>query len=82
MVLLASCWPLNLKRAGVFLLSTLVLAVALLGFPRFFDLTSLSPASLQALAIAVAAALPCFFGLNALISRIFRRILSKGIRMR
>jgi cation-transporting ATPase E len=76
MVLLASCWPLNLKRAGVFLMSALVLAVALLGFPSFFDLTALSPASLQALAIAVAAALPCFFGLNALISRIFRRILS------
>ena len=76
MVLLASCWPLNLKRAGVFLLSTVTLAVALLGFPWFFELTMLSAASLQALAIAVAAAVPCFFGLNALISRLFRRILS------
>ena len=81
MVLLASCWPLNLKRAGVFLLSALVLAVTLLGFPSFFELTALSPASLDALFIAVAVALPCFFGLNALISRIFQRKLStKALR--
>ena len=81
MVLLASCWPLNLKRAGVFLLSALVLAVALLGFPSFFELTALSPASLDALFIAIAAALPCFFGLNALISRLFQRKLStKALR--
>jgi cation-transporting ATPase E len=76
MVLLAACWPLNLKRAGVLLLAIATLAVALIGFPWFFELTALSPASLQALAIAVTAAVPCFFGLNALFSRVFRRILS------
>jgi len=76
MVLLSSCWPLSLKRAGVFLLSTLVLAVALLGFPSFFELTALSPGSAELLLFAIAAALPCFFGLNALVSRLFRRILS------
>ena len=76
MVLLASCWPLNIKRAGVFLLSTVTLAVALLGFSSFFELTALAPKSIRLLLTAIAAALPVFFGLNSLFSWIFRRILS------
>ena len=76
MVLLASCWPLNWKRAGVFFLSLLVLGGALLGFPSFFELTALSSGSIRLLLLAITAALPCFFGLNALFSRIFRRILA------
>jgi cation-transporting ATPase E len=80
MVLLAACWPLNLRRAAVFLFASAVLAVAILGFPWFFELTALSPAAVRLAALASCAALPVFFGLNALFSRIFQRILSpKGL---
>ena len=76
MVLLAACWPLNLRRAAVFLSAFVILAVAVLGFPWFFELTALSPAAWRLTALASGAALPVFFGLNALFSRIFQRILS------
>jgi cation-transporting ATPase E len=76
MVLLSACWPLNWKRAAVFLMSAAALSVALAGFSWFFELVPLSPAPARWLWGAVCAALPAFFGLNALFSLVFRRILS------
>ncbi len=74
MVLLSACWPLNWKRALVFALSVVSLVTALLGFPRFFELAPLSASAGRMLIPAVLAAIPCYFGVNMLISRIFRRM--------
>lgn len=78
MVLFSACWPLNWKRGGVFLASAAALSAALLVFPSFFELVPLSPAPARWLLIAIFAALPAFYGLNALFSLVFRSISSPG----
>jgi cation-transporting ATPase E len=76
-VLACACWPPSFKRTVILLLSLAMIVTALVGFPAFFELTALPAASLKLLAAVLSAALPCFFGMNLLFSRIFRRNMDK-----
>jgi cation-transporting ATPase E len=70
-VLYAACRPFNWKRAAVFALSVLMIAVALIGFAPFFQMVPLTPGPLRLLAAAVLIAVPAFFALNSLFHRFF-----------